>query len=272
MVITALAPGALGRIDASARRSGAVTGRNITALKSSHWLPVVSGFLEPFLYLLAIGYGVGAQVGPITLDSGRIVTYARFVAPAMLASSAMAGALAESTFNFFAKMKYSRQYDSILATPVRPMEIAFGELMWAMTRGGFYSALFVVIMVTTGHTRPLDGLSAFAATLLVGFSFGSLGMAIATFMTSWAHLDLLATVQVALFLFSATFTPLNVIHSAVFRAVVQASPLYQAVALVRGFSLNELNVGMFGHLAYLLIMATAGLAVASRRMKFLLLK
>ena len=271
MVVTAFSPGVLGRIDASVRRSGAVTARNITALRSAYWLLVLSGFVEPFLYLVSIGYGVGALIGPVTLDDGQVVSYAQFVAPAMLASSAMSGALAESTFNFFAKMKFAKQFDAILATPVRPMEIAFGELAWAMARGALYSGSFVVIMAATGLTEPTNGLGAFVAALFVGFCFGSLGMAIATFMRSWQDFDLMATIQVALFLFSATFTPLSAFHSAVFRVIVQASPLYQAVVLVRGFSLGDLTVGMAGHLAYLLIMASVGLAIASRRMRAQLL-
>lgn len=272
MVVSAFAPGMLRRVDAAVRRSGAVTRRNVIALSAGSWLPVLSGFLEPFFYLMSIGYGVGALIGPITLENGHVVGYATFVAPAMLASSTMTGALAESSSNFFAKMKYARQYDAILATPLRPMEIAFGELAWAMARGALYSGSFVVIMISTGLTRPLDGIAAFVASLYVGFSFGSLGMAIATFMKSWQDFDILGAAQVALFLFSATFTPLSAFHSPVARFFVQLSPLYQAVSLVRGLSLDELGIGMLGHAAYLAAMATIGLIVASRRMSAQLLR
>src|SRR5262245_30149555 len=131
MVVTAFAPGVYGRIDASVKRSGAVTQRNITALKSAYWLLIASGFFEPLLYLLSIGFGVGGLIGKVSVD-GELVSYRAFVAPAMLAASAMTGALAESTFNFFAKMKFTKLYDAVLATPVRAMEIALGELWWAM--------------------------------------------------------------------------------------------------------------------------------------------
>jgi lipooligosaccharide transport system permease protein len=272
MVVSAMAPSVLGRADASARRSGAVTGRNITALRSMYWLLIASGFFEPVLYLLSIGYGVGALLGKIPVGNGRYVSYAEFVAPAMLASSAMSGALSESTFNFFGKMKFSKQYDAVLSTPVRPMEIALGELWWAMARGGLYSGAFVIIMIVTGLTDVAGGIGAFLATMLVGFAFGCLGMALTTFMRSWQDMDLIGTIQVALFLFSATFTPLSALKPHWLRWVVEVSPLYHGVVIVRDFALGTLSWALVGHVAYLAAIAVAGLLIASRRMAALLLK
>jgi lipooligosaccharide transport system permease protein len=270
MVVSAFAPGVYGRIDASARRSGAVTGRNVTALRSAYWLLIASGFFEPVLYLLSIGYGLGKWVNPIEFG-GHLVSYKAFVAPAMLASSAMAGALSETTFNFFGKMKFAKQYDAVLATPVRPMEIALGELWWAMARGAMYSAAFLVIMVGLDLTDVPGALGAFAATLLIGFSFGCLGMAVSTYMKGWQDFDLIATIQVALFLFSGTFAPPSNVAPAV-RWLIDVSPLYHAVAIVRDFTLGTVNWAILGHAAYLVVMAAIGLTVASRRMSALLLK
>ena len=73
------------------RRSASVAERNVAALKSAYWVVLVSGFFEPLLYLLSIGVGVGALIGDLTLPGGQVVTYVAFVAPAMLASSAMSG-------------------------------------------------------------------------------------------------------------------------------------------------------------------------------------
>lgn len=272
MVVTAFSPGVYGRIDSSVRRSTAVTQRNVTALKSAYWLLIASGFFEPLLYLSSIGYGVGSLISSVDVGGGVHVSYPTFVAPAMLASSAMTAALAESGFNFFAKMRFSKLYDAVLATPVRAMEIALGELLWAMARGAIYCAAFLAIMIGMHLTGAGWAVLAFFATLLVGFAFGSIGMALSTFMRSWQDFDLFGTVQVALFLFSATFTPLSVFHQAWLRVVIQCSPLYQAVALVRGITLGRLQISMFGHLAYLLVMAAIGLSVASRRMSRHLLK
>lgn len=260
-----------GRFDGPARRAGAVTYRNVAALRSAYWLVVVSGFFEPLLYLLSIGVGVGALIGQVQLPNGRMVDYPVFVAPAMLAASAMSGALSESTFNFFGKMKYMKLYEAVLATPVRPIEIALGELMWAMARGSLYSGAFLMIMTVMGLTSAGWALAAFPTALLVGFSFGGLGMALSTFMRGWQDFDVMGTVQFALFLFSGTFVPVGS-YAEPMRLLVQATPLYHSVELVRGVTTGTLQWGLLGHGAYLLVMAVVGLAVASRRMGRLLLK
>lgn len=193
--------------EGSAGRSVRVTERNVNALKSAYWVVMAGGLLEPVFYLFSIGVGVGALIGDIALPGGRTVSYTEFVAPAMLAASAMSGALAETTFNFFGKMKYMRLYDGMLATPIRPFEIALGELLWAMARGSIYSVAFLVIMVAMDLTTPLRALAAFPAAVLVGFTFGALGMSVATLIRSWQDFDLVGAGQFALFLFSGTFVP-----------------------------------------------------------------
>jgi lipooligosaccharide transport system permease protein len=271
-VVTALALPRLLRTPAGAgRRAAAVTERNVSALKSSYWIVLISGFFEPVLYLLSIGVGVGKLVGDMTLAGGQVVGYAAFVAPAMLASSAMTGALAETTFNFFGKMKYLKLYDGILATPVRPFELALGELAWAMARGSVYSAAFLVVMVLMDLTTPLRALAAFPAAVLVGFAFGGLGMALSTLMRSWQDFDLMGSAQFALFLFSGTFVPPQA-YPAALRWLVEISPLYQSVLLVRGISVGSVGWPQVGAVAYLLLATALGLALAARRMTKLLCK
>jgi lipooligosaccharide transport system permease protein len=270
VIATAFGPGIVGRVDDSLRRSTAVTRRNLAALRSIYWVVILSGLIEPLLYLFSIGLGVGTLVGKLPLPDGRLVPYAAFVAPSMLASSAMFGALSESTFNFFGKLKYMRLYDGVLATPVQPMDVAFGELLWAMIRGAIYSASFLGVMVLLGLTSPGWALAAFPATLLVGFAFGGLGMGLSTFMRSWQDFDLMATAQFALFLFSGTFAPVGS-YPPLVRILVELTPLYHAVELVRGLTTGSLHLSLLAHVAYLAVMAGIGLLVAGRRMARLLL-
>jgi lipooligosaccharide transport system permease protein len=251
------------------RRSASVVERNVAALKSAYWLVLISGFVEPVLYLLSIGVGVGRLVGDLTLPGGRVIDYAVFVAPAMLASSAMAGALSETTFNFFGKMKFVKLYDGILATPVRPMEIALGELSWAMLRGSLYAAAFLVLMVVMDLTTPGRALAAFPATVLVGFAFGGLGMGLSTFMRSWQDFDLMASVQFTLFLFSGTFVPAQA-YPAVLRWLVEVTPLYRSVDLIRGITTGAVGWLQLLDVAYLLAVMAVGIVVAGRRMGRLL--
>lgn len=248
-------------------RVGAVINRNVGALRSgpSYWMVLVSGFFEPLLYLLSIGVGVGALVGDLTVD-GETMSYAVFVAPAMLAVSAMSGALSETTFNVFFKLKYTKSYEAVLATPVRPVEIALGELVWATLRGSLYTGIFLGVMVALGLTSPGGAFAAFPATMLTGVAFGSAGLAISTLMRGWQDFDLLITGQFALFLFSGTFSPVQD-YPAWLEILLQVTPLYHAVELVRGLSIGVVGAGLVGHVAYLAAMAAAGLWFATRRME-----
>ena len=253
----------------SGRRAASVMGRNVAAIRSVYWVVLISGFLEPLLYLFSIGVGVGALVGDLTLPDGRVVGYASFVAPAMLAASAMNGALSETTFNFFGKMKYMRLYDGIVATPVRPFEIALGELVWAMVRGNLYAAAFLALMVAMDLTTAARAVAAFPATVFVGFAFGALGMVVSTVIRSWQEFDLIASVQFTLFLFSGTFVPAES-YPAALRWLVEVTPLYRSVDLIRGITTASVGLVQVIDVLYLLALLVAGLTVAGRRMDRLL--
>jgi lipooligosaccharide transport system permease protein len=210
VVSTLVLPVVVRRVERHWANAFAVMGRNAAAARHfGYWWVLLSGFFEPLLYLLSIGIGVGALVGDFRLADGRIVSYAAFVAPAMLAASAMNGALAESTFNFYGKMKDMRLYDAVIATPVSPVEIAVGELMWAMLRGAVYSAAFLAIMAWMDLTTPLWALAAFPATLVVGLAFGAQGKMLSTFVRSWQDLDNKMVGQLAQLQFYGTIAPVN---------------------------------------------------------------
>jgi lipooligosaccharide transport system permease protein len=269
-VVTLVLP-RLVAFEGAGRRSASVVERNVATLRTAYWVVMATGFLEPVMYLFSIGIGVGKLVGDLTLADGRVLSYAAFVAPAMLASSAMTGALSETTFNFFGKMKFMRLYEGILATPVRPIEIALGELAWAMLRGNVYAAAFLVIMVVMNLTTVALAVPAFFAAVLVGFAFGGAGMAVSTFMRSWQDFDLMASAQFALFLFSGTFVPAEA-YPAVLRWLVEFSPLYRSVDLVRGITTDSWSWIQLVDVAYLLALLAIGLTVAGRRMGKLLCK
>jgi Nod factor-specific ABC transporter NodJ protein len=261
-----------GRIERNAKGALSVTGRNLAAARhAAYWWVLMSGFAEPLLYLLSIGVGVGRLVGDVPLADGRLVTYAQFVAPAMLAASAMNGALAETIMNFYGKLKFMRLYDATLATPITPMQISGGELIWAMLRGGVYSGAFLLVMTLLDLTTPLWALAAFPATLLVGFAFGGLGMGLSTLLRSWQDFDYINVTQFGLFLFSGTFSPPGDFPP-VLRVIVELTPLYHGVALVRALTTASAGWGLLWHAGYLGALTVGGLWLASRRMAKLLLR
>jgi lipooligosaccharide transport system permease protein len=270
MVTTLVAARLVGRTTGTIARASTVTARDLVATRhSGYWLVVLSGFFEPVLYLLSIGIGVGALVGDFHLADGRVLSYAAFVAPAMLAASAMNGALAEAGYNFFARLKWVKLYDAMVATPLRPFEIALGELMWALLRGALYAVAFLGLMAVMGLTTVLWALPALAASLLVGLAFGALGMAVSTFMRTWQDFDYMFVFVFAMFLFSGTFTPADT-YPGPLRVVVALTPLYHGVELLRGFTTGVVGWAMTLHALYLVALAAVALAVAARRMGRLL--
>src|SRR5205085_3203672 len=206
----------------------------------------------------------------IILD-GRPIGYAAFVAPAMMASSAMNGAIYETAFNFFFKLKYVKLYDAILATPLGVPDVALGEITWALIRGTLYAAGFIVVMVALGLVRSWWAILALPAAMLLGFTFAAIGTVTATFVRTWQDFDLVLIVMIPLFLFSATFYPITV-YPGPLQAVVQLSPLYHGVNLLRSLTTGSISPGLLVDASYLVILAFVGLAIAGRRMQRLLLK
>jgi len=252
------------------RRSMRLIERNLYVYKHG-WMVLLSGFVEPLFYLLGIGFGLGALVGSIPGPDGREISYQLFVAPALLATAAMNGAINESTFNFFFKLNYNKTSASILATPLSPGDIALGELGWALIRGGLYALGFLGVMVVLGLVVTPWVILAMPAALLVGFAFGAVGMAATSFMKTWQDFDLIQLVVLPMFLFSGTFYPIEAYPDAL-RLVVQLTPLYQAVDLIRSLAVGAISPILAFHVAYLVAMGAVGLFVTSRRLDKLLLK
>src|SRR5215467_6147386 len=228
------------------------------------WLVLVSGIFEPLFYLLSIGVGIGRLVGGVTGPGGQVVGYASFVAPALLATSAMNGAIFDSTFNVFFRLKYAKFYDAALATPMRPGDIALGEVGWSLIRGGLYATAFLAVMLALGLVHSPWAVFDLPVALLIGFGFAAAGLAATTFMRSWQDFEFIMLATLPMFLLSATFYPLGVYPRPV-QIVVECTPLYQGVALMRGLTLGVVGPGLLWHVAYLALMGLAGLWVASGR-------
>jgi lipooligosaccharide transport system permease protein len=259
------------RVAALGGRSGVhLIERHARAYRHAWWV-LLSGFFEPLFYLLSIGVGIGGLVGTVTGPGGRVVGFTSFVAPALLATSSMNGAVMDSTFNVFFRLKYSKSYDAALATPMRSGDIALGEIGWALIRGCLYAVAFLVIMLAMGLAHSAWVAVALPTALLIGFAFAGAGMAATTFMRSWQHLEFVTLATLPMFLFSTTFFPLSV-YPRPLQIVVECTPLYQGVVLMRGLTLGVVGPAMLWHAAYLALMGVAGLYLAGRRITRLLLR
>jgi lipooligosaccharide transport system permease protein len=171
----------------------------------------------------------------------------------------------------FYKLKYAKTYDAMLSTPMSVGDVALGEVTWALTRGAIYAAGFMIVMLVLGLMHSWWGLLALPASLCIGYAAAGVGTAATTFVRKWQDFDLVFVVTLPLFLFSATFFPITAYPEAL-RVLVEITPLYRGVHLIRGLTTGAIEPMLLVDVAYLLIMGTVGLSITSRRLGKLLLK
>lgn len=252
-------------------RTSSVLERSLLALKSSTWFIVFSGFVEPVFYLLAFGYGIGNLIGVVTAADGTVVSYAAFIAPALLATSAMNGAIYDSTWNVFFKMHHAKLYQGMLSTSMGPLDVALGEIGWALLRGLAYAIGFFAIAAPLGLVLSPWGFLAIPAAVLIAFGFASVGMGITSYLKNFQQLAWVNFILLPMFMFSGTFYPLSVYPESI-QLVIQMLPLWHAVELIRGITLGVFSLSMLSHVAYFLVMIVAGLLFTTIRLRSLFMR
>ena len=254
-----------------AGRTSAMIERAFMAFKTSSWMVVLSGFVEPVFYLLAFGFGLGALIGGVTDGNGNPVSYAAYIAPALLATSAMNGAIYDSTWNVFFKMHFGKLYQTILATSLGTLDVALGEISWALLRGLAYAIGFMVVMTPLGLIPSWWGLMAIPAAVLIAFGFASFGMAITSYMKSFQQMNWINFFMLPMFLFSGTFYPLSIYPEPI-QWMIQALPLWQGIEMVRMLMFGNIGLGLLGHVLYFVVMIAGGLWFTTRRLRALFLR
>ncbi|GAB79371.1 lipooligosaccharide transport system permease protein [Austwickia chelonae] len=250
-------------------RAWHLVGRHALSYRRA-WFVFLSGFLEPVFYLMSIGVGVGAMIHDVQVG-GEAVPYAVFVAPAMLAASAMNGAIMDSTFNLFFRMRYDKLYESVLTTPLTVGDIALGELIWSLSRGGIYAAGFLGLMAAMGLTLSWWAFLALPSALLIGFAFAGVGMWVSSRVRSWQDFEFVNLALMPMMLFSGTFFPVDAVSGPV-RWAVEVTPLYRGVVLCRELTMGVPGWASILSVGYLLAMGSCGLWGARRRLARLLMK
>jgi lipooligosaccharide transport system permease protein len=265
------APAPTSGLLASLLRSRRLVQRNLLVYKRG-WMVIFSGFFEPLFYLLGIGYGLGTLVGGVQLSDGRTITYAAFVAPALLAQASMNGAIAESIFNVFFKLNFSKTYDAILATPLGIREIAVGEMLWSLFRGTLYVIAFVLVMIGMSLViSPLLFL-VIPASILIGAAFSAACLAATAYLRTVQDFDLpMGLVVMPMFLFSGTFFPISVYPHAI-QLAMELTPLFHAVGLLRGLATGLLGWHELWDLAYLVAFGAIAMWIALNRLEQRLIK
>jgi lipooligosaccharide transport system permease protein len=254
-----------------AGRARVMIERAVYAAKSSNWLVIVSGFVEPVLYLAAFGFGIGQLIGNLEDGNGNPVSYAAFIAPALLATSAMNGAIYDATWNVFFKMHFGKVYQMVLSSSLGPLDVALGEIAWALLRGAAYSVGFMAIAAPLGLVASWWGILAIPAATIIAFGFASFGMAVTSYMKNFQQMQWVSFALLPMFLFSGTFFPVSVYPEWV-QSIVMALPLWQGVELVRALTLGNISWSLLGHLAYFAVMIAIGLVFTTKRLRELFMR
>jgi lipooligosaccharide transport system permease protein len=241
------------------------------ATKSSNWMVMLSGFFEPVLYLISMGVGLGAIVGSVQGPGGGEISYAAYIAPALLAVSAMNGAVYDSTWNVFFKMNFAKLYQGMLYTSLGPLDVAMGEIFLALLRGLMYATGFTAVMGLMGLITTPWAILMIPAAVLIAFGFASFGMGITSFMKTFQQMDWINFVMLPMFLFSATFYPLSV-YPQYIQWFIQAMPLWHGVELLRQISVGVFTPATVVHIGYYLVMIVLGVLLTTGRLRKLFLK
>ncbi|WP_430592301.1 ABC transporter permease [Humidisolicoccus flavus] len=253
-----------------AGNSRSVVRRGLTVIAKTNWLIVLTGFFEPVFYLLSMGLGLGALIGAVEFQ-GEEIPYAAYIAPALMAVSAMNGAVYDSTMNVFFKMHYAKLYESMLSTSLGPLDVALGEIVLALFRGLLYATGFLCVTTIMGLNLAWTALLAVPAALLIAFGFASFGMAITSYMKTFQHLDFVGFVMMPMFLLSATFFPITVYPEAV-QWFIMAMPLWHGVDMIRMLTTGLIGPEILIHILYFMIMIVVGLVFTTKRLRKLFLR
>jgi lipooligosaccharide transport system permease protein len=244
------------------QRALALVERNMMMYRRSV-VPLAYGLVEPVMYLLTIGFGVGALVGTVP---GVDVRYPVYVAPAILATTAMNTAFNQTSFGVYARIKVEKTYEAIVPTPLSPADIAVGEVASAVINGLLTSAGFLVAATAMGLVISPGILLAIPAAALVGFAFAAGGLAVTTFLRDFSDFQLIQLVMLPMYLFATTFYPLSV-YPGWLRPLIEILPLYQSIELIRGPALGQLDGPALAVAAgYLAVFGAIAMIIATRRL------
>lgn len=237
--------------------------RNLRTYREKWYYSLLPNFFEPVFYLLGIGLGLGAYVAAGgDFEQGYVV----FIAPGLVAASAMNGAAFETTYNVYVKLVFRQIYDAMIATRISMKDVILGELLWAMTRSFVYGFIFLLVTFFFGVPLIPEMLLAPAAILLTGFCFAAIGLTFTSFIHTIDFYTYYFTLFITpLFLFSDIFFPVADRFPQWLVWIAQATPLYHGVQLLRGCAEGDLTAWLVSA-PYLLIVGTVLAAIAIQRM------
>jgi lipooligosaccharide transport system permease protein len=226
---------------------------------------VFSSFLQPTLFLLAMGLGLGGLVDGAGAEMPGGVTFLRFVAPGLLTAACMQTSAFESSWPVAGKMRWHRNYEAMMATPLGVRDLVSGEVLWVAARLVVVAAAFAFVVVMFDAIEPAAAIPAVLAAVLTGVAFSTPILAYAATIEANGNFNVLFRFVITpLFLFSGVFVPVTSLP-VLLHVVAWLTPLFHGVELVRGLALGTLDGPVWIiHVAYLVAMTLVGFVAAER--------
>lgn len=253
------------------RRFRRIWQRNFLVYRQIWQISFLPPLLEPILYLVAFSVGLGALVGYISYGS-REISYALFIAPALLAINIMQNAFFETTYASFVRMYYQKTFDAMMATPLNLEEIIAGEIIWGATKAVIATTLMLAVISLFGLIAYPGGLLIIPLALLGGLAFGAVGM---YFTGIVPHIELfnlpMFLFVTPMFLFSGTFFPLEQLPAWA-QHLALVFPLTHLVQLTRAAAYNEFGSSLLWSVGYLLLLLAIFFPIAINKMRKRLIK
>lgn len=230
------------------RGSLRIWSRNLLVFKKNLKVNALPPFVEPLLYLGAIGFGIGSYVSDV-----EGMPFVRFIAPAILAASVMNASFFECAYGTFVRMYYQKAFDAIMATPLSLREIIIGEILWGATRGVITAGAILLILSLLGLVDLPQSLLVIPLAFLAGLLFAAIAACFTALSPSIDSLSYPSLLYIApMFLFSGTFFPISLLPGPLQVFALIALPLTHVVSLCRGITVGAAMPLWPVHLAWIL--------------------
>ncbi|MDA0524751.1 ABC transporter permease [Methanococcoides alaskense] len=237
--------------------------RNKDVFMKNAKLNLLPPFIEPLLYLFAMGFGLGMFIEEI--DG---VPYAKFIAPALISVSVMYGAFFECSYGSYVRMYYQKTFDAIIATPLSIEDVIIGELLWGATRSTISATLMLPVIALFGLITFPHSLLIIPFAFLAGLLFACLGMCIAAVTPNIMSINYPIMLFITpMFLFSGTFFPLNVLPEIVQYIALAILPLTHVVMIIRALTFGTPGLELLFNLAWIIGVCAIGFVVSVNMMK-----
>jgi lipooligosaccharide transport system permease protein len=237
--------------------------RNWDVFFKTYQVNFLPPFIEPILYLLAIGFGLGTFVGEI--DG---IPYVQYIAPALISISIMNAAFFECTYSSYVRMYYQKTFDAIVATPLSIDEVIAGELLWGATRSLIYASLMLLVLIGFGVVNLPSSLLLIPFSFFAGLLFAGIAMCFTAIVPGIDALNYPSFLFITpMFLFSGTFFPLSVLPGPLQVFALTALPLTQLVIVSRALTLSSYSSLMLYSLAWIAVVGTFFFFLAIRLMR-----